>query len=209
MWPTLLDLGVIKITVCGSGLVIGFVLGSFGLWRRLRDDYDGEKLLTLWLWLVVTAWVGSGVWVWWDTAWRQLYGALILPVLVLMWWSRRFKWHFWELLDTFAPVTLAVLVLAALGWGPAGALSAVAAGGGVIVTALVRKWYRTWRWYVSGKVGMVGIVAVAWWSVVNLVIANFSLWAVYSLAWIVILALVAIYLRAGIWPNPRKLRRKK
>ena len=59
MWPVIADLGVFKLTSWGVGLAVSFVLGSFILWRRLREDYDGELLLSLWLWLVVVAWVRS------------------------------------------------------------------------------------------------------------------------------------------------------
>lgn len=218
MWPTLLDLGVIRITGFGLSLVVGFVLGSFILWRRLRDDYDGERLLTLWLWLVVAAWVGSGVWAWWNPGLRQPYLAVVVPTLVLWWWSRRNKWSFWELLDAWAPVSLAVVVLAAVGWGPAGSWVALAAVGGVFLAAIVRRWYRRWRWYRSGKVGVEGMAALAWWGVINLVIAKFSIGAVYSLAWMVTAALVVVYLRSGrslsddlnrLWQNLQKLTPKR
>lgn len=182
------------------------------LWRRLRGDYDAEQLLTMWLWLVVASWMGSGIWVWWSTSGRQIWGAVAGPLLVLAWWSKRYKWDFWELLDAWGPVGLAVAVLGAGGWGPAGWQVALAAAIGITNVSLVRRWYRRWRWYTSGRVGVAGTVALTWWGIINLVIANFNSWAVYSLGWMVVLALVVIYLRSGrqisqdlasIWPNKK------
>lgn len=212
MWPVLLDLGAVRLTVFGLSLAVAFTLGSFMLWRRLRGDYDAEQLLTLWLWLVVAGWVGSGIWVWWNPAGRQIWGAVGAPLLVLAWWSKRYKWDFWELLDTWGPVSLAVAVLGAGGWGPASWRVALASAIGIVITSLMRRFYRRWRWYTSGRTGIAGIVALAWWGIINLVIANFDAWAVYSLGWTAVLALVVIYLRsgrqinrdlAGIWPSKK------
>ncbi len=201
MWPVLLDLGAVRVTVFGLALATSFTLGSFVFWRRLREDFDSEQLLTLWLWLVVAAWVGSGVWVWWSTSWRQIWGALLLPLLVMVWWSRHYKWDFWELLDTWGPVSLTSAVLGFGGWGPAGWRAAVVAAMGVVVVSIVRRVYRGWRWYTSGRVGLPGVISLAWWGIINLAIANFNRWAVYSWGWVTVVTAVVIYLRSGrkIW----------
>ena len=196
-------------TVFGVALAVSFVLGSFILWRKLKSEYDGEQLLTLWLWLVVVAWLGSGLWVWWSWQWRQIWGAVALPMLVLLWWSHKYHWHFWELVDSFGPVSLGVCILAASGWGPRGWLVALTATIGVILSVIVGRLYRRWQWYKSGRMGVVGIGSLAWWAVVNLVIANFHQWAVYSLAWVIAMAVVAIYLRSGrqlnwVWLSLKK-----
>lgn len=216
MWPVLLDLGVVRVTVFGLSLVVAFALGSFMFWRRLRGDYDGEQLLTMWLWLVVASWMGSGIWACLPAgrcggSW-QLPGAVILPFAVMAWWSRWHKWDGWELVDAWGAVSLAVAVLAAAGWGPVSWPVALTSAIGLVVASLVRRWYRRWRWYTSGRMGVTGTIAIAWWGVINLVIANFAAWAVYSLGCTVVLAVVVIYLRSGrqinrdiafIWP-PKK-----
>ncbi len=217
MWPVIADLGIVKVTAWGVGLAISFVLGSFILWRRLHDDYDGEQLLSLWLWLVVVAWLGSGTWAcgWFNVCLPPLVGidgALLAGVGTLWWWSRKYKWSFWELLDVFAPVSLAVTILATLAWGPALWLATLVATLGIILATVLRGIYRDLHWYKSGRTGFVGIVALGWWGVVQLVIANFNVWGLYSLGWIVSLAIVLLYLRAGrkvsddwsrLWPRKK------
>ncbi len=217
MWPVIADLGLVKITAWGVGLAISFVLGSFILWRRLRDDYDEERLLSLWLWLVVAAWLGSGTWAcgWFNVCLPPLAaidGALILSVLTLGWWSRKYGWNFWELVDVFGPISLAVTILATIAWGPTLWLTTLSATLGVILATLVRSIYRDLRWYTSGRTGFVGLVALGWWGVVQLVIANFDVWGLYSLGWFVTTATVLLYLRAGrkinndwsrLWPRKK------
>lgn len=212
MWPVLLDLGAVRVTVFGLSLVVAFALGSFMFWRRLRGDYDGEQLLTMWLWLVVASWMGSGIWVWWTAGGRQIWGAIGGSLLVLIWWSKRYKWDGWDLVDAWGAVSLAVAVLAAAGWGPVSWQVALTSAIGLVVASLVRRWYRRWRWYTSGRMGVAGTIAIAWWGVINLVVANFAAWAVYSLGCTVVLAVVIIYLRSGrqinrdiafIWPNKK------
>ncbi|MDO8488048.1 MAG: hypothetical protein Q7S31_01905, partial [bacterium] len=181
----------------------------FLLWQKLREDYEPEQLFTLWLWLVVVAWLGSGVWVWWTNNLRQTWGALILPLLFLLYWSRKYKWDFWQVLDVFGPLTLAVITLAALGWGPNLWQIALAGTGGIVATSIVRHFYRRWHWYRSGRSGLVGLVAVLVWGIINLVVANFHLWAVYSMMWMSIVIGVAIYIRSGrqishLWPSKNK-----
>ena len=59
MWPDLYDFWGVKLTVWGLGLAVAFVLGCFIWWHRLREDYSGEDLLSLWLWLVVVIFLSA------------------------------------------------------------------------------------------------------------------------------------------------------
>lgn len=217
MWPILADLGVVKITAWGLGLALSFVLGSFVLWRILRSDYGGEELLSLWLWIVVLAWIGSGTWAcsWFTICLPPLAainGALLLTILATVWWGKKKKWDAWELLDTIGPITLAVGALAAIAWGPEKWLVALITCLGIILVALLRGMYRDFHWYKSGRVGFVGIMALGWWGLVQLVLANFDTWGLYSLGWITVSCVTALYIRSGrhlrqdfqfLWPRKK------
>lgn len=192
MWPVLVNLWGIKITWFGISLAVGYLWASFVLWRAMRVDYEQEEILSLTVWLAVLAWLGSGIWAWWWDI-KTVGGGLVGMMVGLLWWCRgKKKWDFWEWLDNVAWVSLGVGALGSLGWGPDGVIS-----GGMLVVGLgVGKWvwnnYRKFRWYTSGKPGFSGIFALGWWGIV---IAIGRPDGVYWAPWVVIAAMVAIYLR--------------
>ena len=167
MWPELLSLWGVKITIMGVVSAILFVLTSFVIWRHMREDYAEDDILSLTVIVAVLAAVSLGAWRWWSVG-----GVLLLPLLGLWLYCRRRKWNWWEWLDALGPPSLIIGAVASLAWGPDLIGNSLALVVGWAVLKLVSRKYRSLRWYKSGKVGFVGIVSVAWWMAAWMVIAN-------------------------------------
>lgn len=108
--------GPLVIPSFGFFMAVGFLLGSFFLWRRLKDDYPEEDLLTLSLVAGLFGLVGARAvsiafgferFGWNVSKWLALaktpglsmYGAL-LGVLVGTWlFSKKLSLRFWEVWD--------------------------------------------------------------------------------------------------------------
>ncbi len=164
-------------------------MAGFGVWRRMRGEYEEEEVLKLTVLLGLAIGVGAGIF--------RTLGAVGLGMAGLGWWCRRKDWDFWEWMDAVMPAGLAAGALVVLNW-----VWAV----GVVMTWVVGRWYRGWKWYKSGKPGLVGLSAILALAIGEIVVANGSGYRLYlgglELAqwigvWSAVASLVAIYLRAG------------
>ena len=171
-------------------MALGFLFTAFVIWKNLKSDYEEEKILTLVSLLGIVG-VLSGY------AIRLHEWGVMFPILVVLGlWCRKYKWNMGEWLDVLVPQGL--LVTSILGIWP---LILVYVG-----IMLLKRHYRKFSWYKSGKPGLVGLVGLAGWGVVRIVIAFWDKGGVYlgnlSLdQWIGVLLLtistVIIYLRSG------------
>lgn len=172
----------------------------------MRREYDPEEIFVLSLVLGSVS-LTSLVWP---------YLGLVTAMVVLWVWCKKRKWDFWEWLDVVGPLSL--LLAAVLSWtqGLSGWPAGIISFAGWWLVLVLTKFYRQFGWYKSGRLGFVGIVSLGWWGVIQLMVANISLWAVYSLVWIVIVTGVALYLRSGrrisqdlkLWPVKKPKARK-
>ncbi len=180
---------------------IAFFIIGFWVWRTMRADYDEEDILTLILILMGTAGGLVMGWKWWG-----LGGVLAGVVLALILWCRFKKWNVWEWGDVVARASLVMGAISVAGnkqWLPAAALVI-----GVMVLWGLAKTYREFRWYKSGKAGLVGMIGGMWWMGVWIGLAPWQMYKVYLAAWVFVGLAVAIYLRSGhkfseIWPKKR------
>lgn len=137
-------------------MVIGFVWGSFLIWRKMREDYLETDILTLQLLLVAVGAVVAGGWRWWSVG-----GILLAVAATLAVWCKKKKWDFWEWLDIVTQASLILGLMTVLGVGQW--ISSLELFVGLWISALVNKYYRRWRWYRSGKRGLVGLIGLLWW----------------------------------------------
>lgn len=219
MWPAL-ALGGFDISFFGIGLAVGLFLFSFFIWKQGRTDYPEDEILSLTIVLVILGLIGFSLW-----RWTSVGGLLLLLLLGLNLWARKNKWDFWEWLDMLGPLSLKWGILACLSWGLDMIVAAGALFIGVVLVALVKRFYRRFAWYKSGKVGFVGITSVIGWLVAWILIANWQTSNVYwgglrLEQWIAIWAIIALatvlYLRGGrktsqdlkifskLWPQKAK-----
>ena len=185
----MVSVGGWEVTWMGVALGLGWVGLVFSVWRKMREDYDEEDILTLLIWLTVAAWVGSRL-VWTRWSGLSLAGMMGLTFGLLGWWCWWKKWDGWEWLDTVGVASLGLGAVGAASYGPGTVwLAVILAVGWGVGKGLV--WgYRRFAWYKSGKVGMAGVVSLGWW-------AGAQVENAYLLAWIVIACAVVVYLRGG------------
>lgn len=152
-----------------SLLVFGIFLSSFVLWLRLKDDYPNEAIFSLTLALFFAGLLGFFVAskffikgdFWLPAIFAALFGA---------YWIRRAKMHFFDILDatSFAFFIFILFLFLAVFVRLAGSLSSLVAAleVGIAFLALVLSLfllprYRSFGWYLSGKVGFVGLFGLA------------------------------------------------
>ena len=179
-------------------------MGSFELWQEMREEHEGEKILTLSLVLTTGGLVGVFLGVWGTTL--GILGAWLR-------WSVKNRFNFWEGLDIIGRVGLGVGVIVSLGWLAWGMMAGLAIGS-LLVSGL-KKYYRRFKWYKSGRVGLVGLGAILWLGVVEVTVAkraeNGLYWGGLEVSqwigiWVIIFCLITVYLRAGyrLWPKAIK-----
>lgn len=179
-------------------LALGFLWTTYVAWKNLRNDYDEEQILTLMSLLGLIGMISGyalliGEW-----------GVMIPVILFLIWWCRKYHWHLGEWLDVLVPSSLLVGAFSLKLWP----LLIVYVG-----AMLIKRNYRQFSWYKSGKPGLTGLIGLVGWAVVRIGIAFVKPTGLYlgSLTldqWMGILilsiSLVAIYLLSGykfVWPQ--------
>lgn len=197
MWPTLLTLGGFKISIWLIFSLLALIWASFVTWLKMREDFTNEEIFTFTSWLIV----GGGIF---------FIGGKVIGiaglVAVLWWWCYKNKWDFWDLFDFLAIVGLWWWLGGNLAWGMEALWQSVFAAVGIIIAWWVRTNYRKFRWYTSGRVGLVGLTVLATFLTAQIVVAMFTPVKVYwwglsldqlAAAWVMAFTLVVIYLRSG------------
>lgn len=219
MWPGFEFLGL-KVSVFGIGMAVSFVMLNFWIWREARREYPEEEVITMTIILTILGLVGFAMW-----RWTSIGGVLALEILGLKLWAQRHKWDFWEWLDLIGRLSLRWGILVSLAWGPdtwPGSLSLLV---GAILVETIRRYYRRFSWYKSGKLGFVGLSSILVWLVSWMLIAKWQTSNVYLgglrleiwiAIWAIVGSLIAIYLRGGrktshdlrifskLWPTKNK-----
>ncbi|HBC72586.1 MAG: hypothetical protein UX91_C0004G0034 [Candidatus Amesbacteria bacterium GW2011_GWB1_47_19] len=192
-----------------GGIVFLVVMWAvFGVWRKMRSEYESEKILGMSLRLTVGFAVGAlagarlvwGHWGWW---WE---GGAATATGMWWWLCRRREWDFWEWADAIGPWVLAAgtgisLTDAGQRWP-----NAIIFGIGWVISQWVKSKYRTFRWYKSGKPGLVGLFCWMWGWLGGLVVAFPTEGNIYWVglkpeqwlaAWLTAAGAGAVYARAG------------
>ncbi len=158
------------------GLV--FIVLSFILWREFKDQHDPEEIFTLTCLLaVVGLLVGK----------FSFSVAVLAMISVLVIWSHKMKWNWGEWLDSFG--LYGTLSLVIYSWYFIFAFG---------ILWLLKRYYRTFSWYRSGKPGFVGLCAVSIFGLSQIVIAFMTKANVYSAilgGWMVVISQVILWLR--------------
>jgi len=160
--------------------IVYFAAGFF-VWRKMREEYEEEEILKLVMILGAAVFAGA--------AWARTWGAVGAGLVAMGWWCRRKDWNFWEWLDTAGPVGLAAGVFVTLNWVWSAGIAGVWAVG---------RWYRRWKWYKSGRPGLVGLVAILFLALGETMVANRVDYNLYLGVWAAVAVLVAIYLRSEV-----------
>ncbi len=177
-------------------MALGFLFSAYVAWKNLKEDYDQEKILTLISLLGIVGLIcGYAVFL-------HEWGVMFPVLLTLGLWCRKYKWNMGEWLDVLVPQGL--LITSILGIWP---LILVYIG-----IMLLKRHYRKFSWYKSGKPGLVGLAGLAGWGLTRIIITFWDktgvyLWLLTLDQWIGVLlfttSIVIIYLRSGqklVWP---------
>lgn len=171
--------------------IIVFIIADFVLWKKLREEYKDEEILRLTIYIMMFGIAG-----YYLRYYLEGSGILLAVVLALYLWSKRNKWEFWEILDIVAPILMFV-------WF--GVTFMFVALGALAVLIFVKGNYRKFRWYKSGKMGLVGLTGILLYGLYEIGVAFSGQSGIYlgSLkisqivsAFIVSYTGVAIYLRS-------------
>lgn len=176
-------------------LSLGFLFSTYVAWKNLKEDYEPEKILTLMSLLGIISLICG------YALLLDEWGVIFPALMVLGLWCRKYKWNMGQWLDVLVPQGL--LISSVMGLWP---LIIV-----YICIMLIKKHYRKFSWYKSGKPGLVGLAGLAGWGLTRIIIAFWDkggvyLWLLTLDQWIGVLlfttSTVIIYLLSGqklIW----------
>ena len=171
-------------------LALGFLWTVYVAWKNLRSDYDEKEILTLMSLLgIVGMIVGYALLI-------REWGVMLPVFGVLVWWCRKYHWHLGEWLDVLVPCGIVVAAVSMKIW----ALLLIYIG-----VMLIKRNYRQFSWYKSGKPGLIGLSGLAGWAMVRISIGFFKPSIDQWIGvWLLTICLVAIYLLSGykfVWPQ--------
>lgn len=158
------------------GLV--FLCISFVLWREFKDQHDPEEIFTLTCLLAVVGLLAGKL---------GLVAAVVAMITALIIWCRKMKWNWGEWLDALG--LYGILGLMLYSWYFVFAFG---------LLWLLKRYYRRFSWYKSGKPGFVGLFAVTIFGLSQIVFAFLTKTNVYSAilgGWMIVASQVILWLR--------------
>lgn len=177
MLPVLISAGPMTIPTFGFFAVLAFIAASFLLWRKLKEDYPEEEIISFTILLTLFAILGGRIfylvghfsefnfnlaeWIFWTRyPGFSLPGAFLSMIPFALWWTRKNNWDFWVVVDGAVWGLLAALLLGSFGaWFSDGAPPTSAKIMlAVLLFPLTFYLFRNFRkfiWYKSGKPGFV------------------------------------------------------
>lgn len=199
--------------------LVSTFLAGFIFWSRLRADYKEEEVLSMSWYILVAAVIGGliGRLAIYEPQAGIIFGGLV----ALIWFGRKSEINAWEEADILGVLMLALGVILNFSLGRNRLIMAGFMLLGLALAIIVKKNYRRFRWYKSGKPGVVGLFGLLWWSMGELGIAflvkNKLYWGGLTPAqWLAVAMIptiiVVIYTRAlgkNIWPKWRFNRRRQ
>jgi prolipoprotein diacylglyceryltransferase len=223
MFPTLLNIGPITISPLTLLVPLAFMVASFILWRNLKEDYSEEEIISLTIYLTLVFLLGARlVHIFYHFERFQFsllkwllvvhypgfsfFGGFLACIGLLVFWSKRKKWDFWQVVEVIIPAWFWVMVLVGSGlYLTSGELIFLGeAFLGFLLLLLARflkKRYRSFIWYKSGKLGFVSCLSTAFFMMGKLMLEIFSRGSLY---WegilplsIAVTCLVFLYQRSG------------
>lgn len=185
--------GPVTLTPLIWSLAVAAVLSSYSIWKKLREDYSDEVIFTLTLQAGILSLIFSRLFfillnfdqfdfsiVSWLTKNVSgnfaVSGAFIGAVIAVNWKISQIKKSSWEVLDSLCLPVQYFLVFGGLGsflttFSFPNLLFCLVGVAGIVFYPLLKKKYRSFAWYKSGKTGFL-----------------FSLYSLYTFSFLLVLA---------------------
>ncbi|MDO8551182.1 MAG: prolipoprotein diacylglyceryl transferase [bacterium] len=185
MLPSQIGLGPLGISTFGLFAFLAFFLGSFLLWRKLREDYPEEEILSLFILATLSALIGARIiysldhliifgfdldkWLFFPRyPGFSLVGGYLGTAGFVYYWCKLKKWSLWVVADSFVQSVLAILIIGNIGnlflqteliTQPSSQVFTIAnlllAVLALLLSFYFASKYRKFLWYKSGKPGFV------------------------------------------------------
>ncbi|MBI4057800.1 hypothetical protein HY405_00575 [Candidatus Microgenomates bacterium] len=205
-------------------LILGTLVSLFAFWQLLREDYEDPKIFSLGFITLL-----GGVLGFLATGWivpREWFVGVVLGLFVFGYLrARRFKMLWNEVIEAAAPafflfipfLTLNFLVTKRLiGWYVV--TEVFLALFALVFFFVLRRHYRRFLWYPSGRVGFAGLAAIAFYFFVRASIVMFAssmlpLLSEFSSVWLgitlALASLIILYLQSerGFKTDVRRVRK--
>lgn len=222
MVPVLFRLGSFNFYSFSLLTGLGFLIGAFILWRRLKDlGLEEEKIIDVLLISSVVGLVVSRVIYAFEnfpTQGFSFWGAIGGFWFAFLFFARHWKWNIWQIADETIFAILPFAVLAQVGalldgstigkptglsWGlyfpgslvrsqPISLLMAIAFFAIWVFFLKIERLWRTWAWYPSGNVGFIFLVFILGGSLTTLIVDFLTVSALYWTVFKTLLTLIAI-----------------
>lgn len=216
-----LTIGSLVVTPLFWALGLATFFSSFSFWRRLKDDFREEEIFTLTLLVLVAALFSSRLFyllfhfqdsgfsplLWFFSGGERfsLGGAFLGAVLAINWQTSRLEKNAWEVLDALVLPLFYFLIFGGLGhffnYANKQALAYSLIGLlGSLSYPWLKKSYRSFAWYKSGKTGFL-ISFYSFWIFLSLFSLAFFenhklYWEKYFWLVLTLLSLIALYYRS-------------
>ena len=131
MYPVLLKFGPFTIYTYGLMVAIGCLVGFLYIRREVRREaFDTDKIMSLFLWVLISGFVGGRILyilVEWERFLNEplrtifsrggfvFYGGFILAFAVTIWQIRRMGLNIWRTVDIFAPAVVIAHAISRIG----------------------------------------------------------------------------------------------
>jgi hypothetical protein len=215
-------IGSITFTPLFWSLLVAGVISSYSIWKRLREDYSDEAIFTLTLQNSFFALVFARLffvllnfnqfdfsivsWLTKNVAENfSLSGAFIGVFLATTWKTNSSKKNSWEVLDCLSLPVMYFFLFGGLGsflstWNFLDLSFCLVALLGLFLYPFLRKHYRSFAWYKSGKTGFLFSVYSLYSFIFLLVLAFFKTDILYLnrliLLFLILASLSALYIRS-------------
>jgi len=200
MISNLLVFGKIPISLLGAFGALSFFSFSFVFWKRLRDDFEEERILSLTIFLALAFFIGSRFfyilthfssfgfsfsWFFWRShPGFSFLGGILALIGTLYFWARKNEWDFWHLADqaliSFS-VSISLFCLGIFIWqtDTFSFFWFLFSLFFLNIALFLSRNYRKFIWYESGKPGFVSSFCLFLFSLAILLLEIFSQNKVY------------------------------
>lgn len=218
-----MSVGGVTISVFGVFAALSLLVFSYVLWKRLRDDFEEEKILTLTIYSTLSFLLGArffyilthfskfGVSLSW-VLWRahpgfSLLGGVLAVFGLCYWWTKERQWDFWLVSDSvsvsfsfsFFLLSLGVFISRLDQESLLAFLFSLLFLGFIFLLA---RTYRKFIWYKSGKPGFVASIGLAIFSL-GFLLLEFTKkngvsygWENLGFFWLLLVGLCFLYYRS-------------